>query len=197
MPFDTTHTCLTRSGYLHDTLLVATPRVDDGCFDRSVIYMVAHNEQGAMGIIINRPLKSLDLANLLLELKIPFGTRTPNISVQFGGPVEANRGYILHSTEEDEGGESLVHPSGVALTATTDMLKRMVDGTGPTHHLLAFGCAAWSAGQLEHELADGSWLVVPATPTLVFDAPLDLKWNMATAALGFDPSRLSSTVGHA
>lgn len=185
------------SGYLHDTLLVATPLVNDGCFDKSVIYVAAHNEQGAMGIIVNRPLKSLEISQLLLELKIPFGTRAPNIPVQFGGPVEPNRGYIMHMAETHPREESLVHETGITMTATTDMLRRIVDGTGPSQCLLAFGCAVWGAKQLERELADGSWLVVPATQTLVFDVPTDLKWHMATASLGFDPSRLSTTVGHA
>jgi putative transcriptional regulator len=188
---------LNRFGYLHDTLLVATPLVNDGCFDKTVVYVVAHNEQGAMGLIVNRPLKSLEISQLLLELKIPFGTKAPNIPVQFGGPVEHNRGYILHNAEPAPNEDAIVHETGIAVTATTDMLRRMVEGTAPSKCLLAFGCAAWGAKQLERELQEGSWLVVPATHTLVFDVPLDMKWAMATASLGFDVSRLSATVGHA
>ncbi len=191
------HRLLNPSGYLHDHLLVATPLVTDGCFDRSVIYLAAHNEHGAMGLIINMPLKSLEISQLLLELKIPFGTRAPEIPVQFGGPVESSRGYILHTVEGAAGEESLVHENGIGLNATIEMLRAIVEGKGPSKYMLAFGCAAWGAKQLEKELESGSWLVVPATHSLVFDTPSPLKWTMANSTLGFDPSRLFTTVGHA
>lgn len=185
------------SGYLTDKLLVATHAVRDGFFDRSVIYLCAHNENGAMGLIINFPAQQVTLADVLDQINIPHGITLPDLPIHFGGPVDPNRGYILHSNDtvfEDTLTNAGAH---ISLSASIKVLEALVEGRGPKKAMLVLGCAGWGPGQLEAELGAGSWIIVPATHQLVFDTDDDHKWNLSAAALGVDLDRLSSTVGHA
>lgn len=184
------------SGYLTDSLLVAMPSLQDGCFDRTVIYVCAHNDNGAMGVIINRPLPAVQFGDVLTQLKIPHGLQIPELSVQFGGPVEVTRGFILHSDDKTYE-DTLTHQAGISLSASLKVLEHLVDGTGPEKAILVLGCAGWSPGQLEAEIASGSWFVVPASRKLVFDTSNDSKWIQTAAVLGIDMGRVSSEIGHA
>lgn len=184
------------SGYLTGQLLIATPALSDGCFDRSVIYVCEHNAEGAMGVIINHPIANIRLGEILSALSLESAGDVGDLPVYFGGPVESHRGFVLHSDDvlvED----SVVGDGGMALTGSLSMLKNIAEGHGPKHGLLVLGYAGWSAGQLESEIEGGSWITAPASRELVFHADNDTKWMQSAASLGVDISRLSSVVGHA
>lgn len=180
---------------LEGQLLIATPAVQDSCFARSVIYMCAHNASGAMGIIINYPVENLDIKEILDQLEIN-GAHARTLPVHFGGPVEAGRGFVLHSTDYVSK-ESIIEGNGIAVTASVSILQDISQGRGPKNRILILGYAGWSAGQLESEIEEGSWMVVPASHKLLFDIENDSKWNVAVGTLGIDIGHYSSEVGHA
>ncbi len=184
------------SGFLADKLLVATPSLRDGCFDKTVIYMIAHNMNGAFGIIVNTPLSGLDLHALMEELNVRTIDGLPHHPIYFGGPVDSNQGFILHTADATYPG-TLKHESGICFSAGIELLKDVGMGCGPQKILVSMGCAGWSGGQLERELEMGSWIIAPATPHILFDTHNDDKWSYAAASLGVDLTRLSATVGHA
>lgn len=178
-------------------LLIASPALSDSCFDRAVVYLCDHGPHGAMGVIINRPIANLQLGELLESLDIPAEQRgVESLPVYFGGPVDAHRGFILHSTDYITE-QSMVSPQGLAVTANVVMLKDMARGNGPNESMLVLGYAGWTAGQLEAELESGSWHTAPATKELVFHTDNEMKWAQTGASLGVDMSRLSFVVGHA
>ena len=181
---------------LSGQLLIAMPQMQDHRFQRSVIYMCAHNEEGAMGLVINRLAGSLSLMELLEQLSIPAPNLVGVPQVHFGGPVETGRGFVLHSDDYTEE-SSLAVGNGLSLTATLDILRAIGRGGGPRRSLLALGYAGWGAGQLDAELQHNGWLHVPADEDLVFDDNLDRKWQRALAKLGIDLSMLSADAGHA
>jgi putative transcriptional regulator len=172
------------------------PAMTDPRFERSVIYICAHNEDGAMGIVINKTLNSIDFRDLLEELDIPTDPTTRNITVHFGGPVENQRGFVLHSLDYEHA-ELLVVEGQVGLSATLDILRDLAQGSGPKHSILALGYAGWGPGQLEAEFQENAWLSVPANETLLFDVPNDDKWERAFNSIGVDLSVLSSSSGRA
>jgi putative transcriptional regulator len=178
------------------SLLVAMPQMNDPRFERAVIYMCAHNNEGAMGLVVNKLFEQLSFPDLLDQLNITTGPRTQQIRVHFGGPVESGRGFVLHSDDYVREGTMLVN-SGFALTATIDILRAIADGEGPRSSILALGYAGWGPGQLETELSANGWLHVPADPELVFGGDLDHKWLLALSRLGINPSVLSTEAGHA
>jgi len=177
-------------------LLVATPAVQGSCFARSVIYLCSHNAEGAMGMIVNYPVESVGLKDILDQLEIETKTRLGRFPIHFGGPVEANRGFIVHSGEY-EGDGAMSENNGVVVTANIGVLQELAQGNGPDQGMLVLGYAGWSAGQLENEIETGSWIVIPASKKLVFDTDNEIKWNVAIATLGFDMGHYSTTVGHA
>lgn len=181
---------------LAGSLLVAMPQMSDPRFERAVIFMCAHNEEGAMGLVVNKLFDQLSFRDLLDQLEIPAGPRLQQIRVHAGGPVEAGRGFVLHSDDYLREGTMAVD-SGFALTATTDILRAIADGDGPRTSILALGYAGWGPGQLEREFASNGWLHVPADPELVFGADLEHKWLLSLNKLGISPSVLSSQAGHA
>lgn len=178
------------------SLLVAMPQMNDPRFERAVIYMCAHNNEGAMGLVVNKLFEQLSFPDLLEQLNIPTGPRTQQIRIHFGGPVESGRGFVLHSDDYVREGTMLVN-GGFALTATIDILRAIADGEGPRSSILALGYAGWGPGQLETELAANGWLHVPADPELVFGGDLDHKWMLALGRIGINPTVLSSEAGHA
>ncbi len=184
------------ASFLAGQLLVAMPHMQDRRFQRSVIYLCAHSADGAMGLVVNKLHQALSLPDLLEQLEIETGPRTQQIRIHFGGPVEAGRGFVLHSDDYRRDG-TLVVNSGFALTATIDILKAIAEGEGPRQSLLALGYAGWGPGQLESEMVANGWLNVPADQSLVFDSSITDKWNRAIAKLGIDPSLLSGEAGHA
>jgi putative transcriptional regulator len=184
------------SGYLKGQLLVAMPSMQDPRFERTVIFMCAHNEDGAMGLIVNKPLEELDFQELLEQLGIERSESAIDIGVQYGGPVETGRGFVLHTAEYEQSGTINVDDK-VGLTATVEILRDIARNRGPRHSLLALGYAGWGPGQLESEIQQNAWLNVPADDGLLFDEDIETRWERAIAKLGINPSLLSGQHGHA
>jgi putative transcriptional regulator len=183
-------------GSLAGHLLIATAVVQDSCFARSVIYLCAHNETGAMGIIVNYPVENIGIRDIFEQLEIHTQVAARDIPIHFGGPVEANRGFVVHTSEYGSE-DSLISKDGIAVTASISVLEEMAQGTGPAQGMLVLGYAGWSPGQLEAEIEGGSWIVVPASRELVFASNNEGKWNSAVATLGIDMGHFSTVVGHA
>ncbi|WP_245263709.1 MULTISPECIES: YqgE/AlgH family protein [unclassified Aminobacter] len=191
-----------KSGFLDHQFLVAMPGMQDERFARSVIYMCAHSEEGAMGIIINQ-VQELQFPDLMVQLGIldeKQAIRLPSpardIIIRNGGPVDRSRGFVLHS--DDYMVESTMPVSDdICLTATVDILRAISSGRGPRHALMALGYSGWGAGQLEDEIAQNGWLTCPANTELLFDADIDHKYERILASIGINPMHLSSQAGHA
>lgn len=182
--------------YFEGQILLAMPAMTDPRFERAVIYMCAHNDEGAMGLVINKTLDSIDFVELLGQLDITAGDNTPNIAVHFGGPVENQRGFVLHSGDYRHD-ETLMVSEDVGLTATREILQAVARGEGPAHSILALGYAGWGPGQLDAEIHDNAWLSVPYDETLMFDVSDDDKWERAFNSIGVDLSVLSGSAGRA
>ena len=182
--------------YLTGQLLIAMPSMRDPRFARSVIYVCAHNADGAMGLVVNRLVGSVTFPDLLSQLGIDTEATIEEIKVHFGGPVESGRGFVLHSGEYNHA-STLRVAEQMALTATIDILQDIAKGCGPQRSLLALGYAGWGPGQLDSEIQSNGWLNVAADDQLVFDEHLDDKWERAIGKLGVDPALLSSDAGHA
>jgi putative transcriptional regulator len=176
-------------------LLVAMPSMQDPRFQRAVILMCAHNEEGAMGLVVNKVIDQLTLPELMRQL----GIDAPGMdggTVHFGGPVEGGRGFVLHSADYVESG-TLVVGKRFALTATLDILRAIGRGEGPTRSLLALGYAGWGPGQLDAEIQRNGWLNVAADEDIIFGPDHCDKWERALAKLGVHPHTLSGDAGHA
>jgi putative transcriptional regulator len=193
-----------RDGFLNGQLLIAMPSMTDKRFARSVVYMCLHNEQGAMGLIINQRAQNVSFANLLRELGVleqdaeeEVPAHLLDMSVQIGGPVETGHGFVLHSPDYSSKGSTLEIDRTVRLTNTVDVLRSMARGKGPNRALVALGYAGWSPGQLDSEIQANGWLSCPADPDLVFDQNLELKYERALSKLGVDPSHLVGYAGRA
>jgi putative transcriptional regulator len=186
----------TESGYLEGQLLIAMPAMTDERFERAVIYMCAHNEEGAMGLIVNKVLESISFNELLEQLDIEPAAGSAAPRVHFGGPVESGRGFMLHSADYMQD-SSIAVDENTALTATVDILRDVASGGGPRKKLLAIGYAGWGPGQLESEIHENAWLHAPVREDLLFDDDDDTKWDRALKSLGVDVSLLSGTAGRA
>lgn len=191
-------------GFLDGQLLIAMPGMLDDRFARAVIYVCAHSEEGAMGIIVNRAAERVDFPQLLVQLKvispdeaIRLPAEASSLLVLNGGPVDSSRGFVLHSNEFSIDNSTLPIGMGVSLTATIDILRAIAQGAGPDRALLALGYAGWSAGQLEAEMQHNGWLNCPADPSLIFDSALNSKYERALRKAGIDIGHLSSDAGHA
>jgi len=182
--------------YLVGHLLVAMPGMPDPRFSKAVIYVCAHNAEGAMGLVINQAMDDITLPELLDQLGVPPTEFSNTISVQLGGPVEQGRGFVLH-TPEYVHESTLVVDEKMALTGTLDILQDIAHGSGPQQSLLILGYAGWGPGQLDEEILENGWLSVAADPDLVFDGDLETKWQHAMDKLGIDLSLLSEEAGHA
>ena len=183
-------------GSLTNQLLIAMPGMADPNFSTTVTLICEHNDDGALGIVINRPL-DLKLAGLFEQLDVSDpDPATANYPVLMGGPVGSERGFVLH----DPGGtyeNSLAVSDVIHLTLSRDVIDAMATGNGPNKSLVALGYAGWQPGQLESEMLANSWLNVPASADIVFDAPFDKRWTLAAQTLGIDISRISPDAGHA
>lgn len=177
-------------------LLIAMPSMDDPRFARSVVLVCQHGADGAMGLVINR-LAEYHMRDVFEQMQIAV-KRPPLLErpVLQGGPVHSDRGFVLHDGEQ-EWDSSLRVGSSLAITTSRDVLEAVARDEGPSHFLLALGYAGWGEGQLESELAENAWLTVPADSELLFDVPLERRWEAANGRLGFDPSNLAGYVGHA
>lgn len=183
------------SNSLAGKFLVASPSLQESCFARAVIYMCSHNGAGAMGIVVNYPVANVGISDVMEQLNIK-NTGQRSLPVHFGGPVESNRGFIIHSDEFIANG-TIYRQDGVAVTSNADVLQAIAGGGGPRQGMLALGYAGWSAGQLEAEMESGSWITVSANKRLLFDTDNGMKWSLAISSLGFDVGHLSAAVGHA
>ncbi|WP_404380858.1 YqgE/AlgH family protein [Caenispirillum salinarum] len=187
---------LSESGYLVGKCLVAMPAMEDTNFSRTVVYVCAHTSEGAMGLVVNRTIDQLSFDDILEQMDIEPGVGTQSIRVHFGGPVEAARGFVLHTADyRDEG--TLPVDSNISLTATADVLKDIAKGSGPRRRLMVLGYAGWGSGQLDEELKENAWLICPPDEKLLFGEDNEAKWNTAMKLMGIDMSRLSDTAGHA
>ena len=182
--------------YLAGQLIIAMPAMRDPRFEKTVIYMCAHNDDGAMGLVVNRALESLTFPDMLEQLGIDPVGAGEKINVHFGGPVESGRGFVLHSRDYLQEATMIVDHD-VALTATVDILKAIAGDDGPRRSLLALGYAGWGPGQLDIEIKSNGWLHVAADSDLVFGPDLDAKWGQAMDKIGIDPRMLSEDAGHA
>ncbi|WP_270938506.1 YqgE/AlgH family protein [Falsiroseomonas oryzae] len=183
-------------GWLTGQLLVAMPTMQDPRFARSVICLCAHSGEGAMGIVLNKPLQGLSFDDLLKQLNLDPVPPQRRIRLMSGGPVENGRGFVLHTADWETEGSLKVQP-GVALTASVDILKAIAGGGGPREGLLALGYAGWGPGQLESEIQQNAWLNVPADEQLLFGGTPEKLWHQALAKLHVDPALLSGAAGHA
>jgi putative transcriptional regulator len=178
-------------------LLVAMPQMLDTRFARSVIYLCAHGGvEGAMGLIINKRLGSLTMGELFAQLDIKPSAAANSRPVYFGGPVEAGRGFVLHTADYSEEATLRVD-ANISVTATLDVLRSIGRGQGPRHSLFALGYAGWAPGQLDAEIQANGWLSVAADDDIVFSSAHEEKWSRALAKIGIDLSMLSSDAGHA
>lgn len=181
---------------LTNQFLIAMPSLTDPNFARTVTYLCAHTGEGAMGIVINRPLE-LDLADVLDHMEI--SNANPEITgmhVMQGGPVQRERGFVLHAPAGSW--DSVLQVSDeIGVATSRDILTAVAEGRGPERTLVALGYAGWDAGQLEQEVLDNAWLSGPADSSIIFDVPYEQRWDRAARLLGVDPERLSGEAGHA
>ncbi len=194
------------SEYLDGQLLIAMPGMADERFARSVIYMCAHSEEGAMGIVVNHPTPDLSVSDLLVQLdivteseRITLPAKLHGQQVLIGGPVETSRGFVLHSPDFSIDQSTLPIDEGVCLTATVDILRAIASGKGPEHIVFALGYAGWSPGQLEREIQENGWLSCKAAPDLIFRSAPEARYELALKEIGIEPHQiamLSSEAGH-
>jgi putative transcriptional regulator len=185
--------------------LIAMPGLEDEVFSRSVVYLCEHSERGALGLVINKP-SDINLQNLFDKVDLPLGRADLlNSPVFQGGPVQTERGFVLHEAIFPRGEaacesaylSTLAIPGGLEMTTSRDVLEAMSTGAGPRRVLVSLGYAAWGRGQLESELAENSWLTVDADAAVIFDTPVDQRYDRALELLGVHAWTLSSVAGHA
>jgi putative transcriptional regulator len=181
---------------LANQLLIALPALDDPHFARSVALICQHDGDGAMGVVVNRA-SEYTLGEVLQQMNLETTDEAlRNRVVLYGGPVHPERGFVLH--DGGEAWESTMQiGAGLYLTTSRDILEAMARGAGPAHAVVALGCAGWGAGQLEFELGENSWLTAPADGELLFDLPLDQRWQAAGGRIGVDMTRMTDYSGHA
>jgi len=191
-------------GFLDGQMLIASPGMQDERFSRSLIYMCAHSSEGAMGIVVNQPAAHISFPDLLVKLdvipkaeKIQLPRGAGDVTVLKGGPVETERGFVLHSADFFIENSTLPIDEGVCLTATLDILKAIARGAGPASAILALGYAGWAPGQLENEITGNGWLHCAADPELIFGTDIGGKYEKAMKKIGIDLGMLSSEAGHA
>lgn len=185
--------------------LIAMPGLNDAVFAKSVVYMCEHSDRGALGIVVNKP-ADIRLAELFSKVDLPLlRLDLADVPVFQGGPVQTERGFVLHQPEADLADPStqpvyastLVIPGGLEMTTSKDVLEALSSGAGPRKVLVSLGYSSWGEGQLESELGANSWLTVDADPAVIFDTPVDQRYDRALALLGLQAWMISSQVGHA
>ncbi len=192
---------------LTNQFLIAMPGMADETFAGAVIYLCEHTEKGALGLVINKPI-DIKLKNLFEKVELPLDREDlADTPVYFGGPVQTERGFVLHEnldggdgTGSGEGGHynsSLRIPGGLEMTTSKDVLEALSSGAGPKKILVTLGYSGWGAGQLEEEIGRNGWLNVNAEPGVIFDTPVEQRYDRALSLLGIDPRMLSQEAGHA
>ncbi|MCV2420346.1 YqgE/AlgH family protein [Paucibacter sp. DJ2R-2] len=185
---------------LANQFLIAMPGMADEAFAGSVIYLCEHNEKGALGLVINKPI-SLTLGHLFEKVELsPPSEALAASTVYYGGPVQTERGFVLHEPLDAEGkhyNATLAVPGGLEMTTSRDVLEALSNGAGPRRVLVTLGYSGWAAGQLEEEIGRNGWLTVDAEPNIIFDTPVEQRYERALGLLGVDPRMLSQEAGHA
>lgn len=185
---------------LANQFLIAMPGMADDAFAGSVIYMCEHNEKGALGLVINKPI-ALTLGSLFEKVELsPPQQGLADTPVFYGGPVQTERGFVLHEPLDAKGrhyNATLAVPGGLEMTTSRDVLEALSNGAGPKRILVTLGYSGWAAGQLEEEIGRNGWLTVDASPDIIFDTPVELRYERALGLLGVDPRMLSQEAGHA
>jgi putative transcriptional regulator len=184
---------------LANHFLIAMPSMDDPIFGGTVVYICEHNDKGVLGVVINKPTDmTMDVLFDRIDLKVDdsLSSDVVNEPIMFGGPVQDDRGFVLHSPS-GRYSSSLAVTDDVAFTTSIDVLEAVANGTGPRRMLVSIGYAGWSPGQLEEEIARNGWLTVGADAHVLFDLPIDERYNAAIKLLGIDPLMLASEAGHA
>ena len=188
---------------LTNQFLIAMPGMGDGTFAGTVIYLCEHTEKGALGLVINKPI-DIKLKNLFEKVELTLDREDlAEAPVYFGGPVQTERGFVLHERLGDEGSDgarynsSLQIPGGLEMTTSKDVLEALANGAGPKKVLVTLGYSGWGAGQLEDEMSRNGWINVGAAPEIIFDTPVEQRYERALSLLGIDPRMLSQEAGHA
>lgn len=181
---------------LNNQFLIAMPGLEDPNFFHSVTYICEHNDEGALGLVINRPL-DMQLGEIFEHIKIDYAKpEAKRMPVHLGGPVQQDRGFVLHEPLGDWDA-TLQVTDQIGITSSIDILDAIARNEGPARSLIALGYAGWGAGQLEREIADNAWLSGPANARILFDTPDDERWKAAAALLGVDLDLLTGEAGHA
>ena len=188
---------LSESSDFTGKLLIAMPGMSDPRFEKSVIFVCAHSDEGAMGLIINKPAEDLRFSDMLEQLSITPALVNRDVPVHFGGPVEHGRGFVLHTADYLSNTSTLEVDGQFGMTASLDILEDIARGKGPAASVMALGYAGWGPGQLENEIAQNGWLTCDATPQIVFATEADDKWEAALKTLGVDALTLSAAAGRA
>lgn len=182
-------------GSLCDHFLIAMPSMQDTSFAQSVTYICEHNEHGAMGIVINNPMP-MPLSEIFSQMKLSDLAHQGHKPVVAGGPVQVERGFVLHSSDT-QWHSTIKVSDDVSITASRDVIDAIAEGQGPKSYLVALGYAGWEKGQLEAEIAANSWLTAPGDKNIIFNTPFEQRWTVAALALGINVSLISNTAGHA
>ena len=182
---------------LENHFLIAMPSMQDPFFKRAVAYICEHNEDGAMGLVINQPI-NITVGDLLdkIEIDNDKSTQAANVAVFAGGPVKTDRGFVLHSPKSGYSASQELS-SDIMITTSKDVLASLTTAQAPEQFIITLGYSGWEQGQLEKELLENSWLIIKADPDIIFNTPIEQRWEKAVATLGFDISQLSSEAGHA
>ena len=181
---------------LRNHFLLAMPSLSEGIFSQSITFICEHGESGAMGIVINQALE-LSVEEIFEHLEISSDTDFSDVPVMAGGPVQIDHGFVLHRNCDKQWEATLHITPEISLTTSRDILRAIADGTGPKEHVIALGYAGWTAGQLEFELAENSWLTLPADSDIIFATPYHQRLSAAAAVLGIDMNLISAQAGHA
>ena len=185
---------------LTNQFLIAMPGMADDNFSGTVVYLCEHSDKGALGLVINKPI-DITLKNLFEKVELSLdGSDLAEQPVYFGGPVQTERGFVLHELQGEDAAafsSTLAVPGGLAMTTSKDVLEAMSSGQGPRRVLITLGYSGWSAGQLEDEIGRNGWLTVDAQPEVIFDTPVEKRYERALGLLGIDPRMLSPDAGHA
>lgn len=182
--------------YLNNQFLIAMPGLHDPHFFHTVTYLCQHSNDGALGIVINRP-TGMKLRDIFQQMGIH--TQLPNVletPVFAGGPVQQERGFVIHTPCEQQWDSSIATADNITLTSSRDVLEAIAEGKGPSQYLIALGYAGWGSGQLEKEMVENAWLNTPFGEAILFETPINLRWNAAAGQLGIDINRLTAPAGH-
>jgi putative transcriptional regulator len=182
--------------WLTNQFLIAMPAMGDPNFDHTVTFICEHNEDGALGLVVNRPM-GMHLSDVLNQMSLTENSEQKSkVPLLRGGPVQPERGFVVHD-HLGEWGSTLEVSDGIHVTTSRDILEAMADGTGPDNALVILGYAGWAAGQLENEMMVNAWLTVPADKDILFSIPFEKRWQSAAALIGIDINQLGTSFGHA